>query len=118
MRNCRAFIISSSPLFTDAITRLLEEEGIEVVAKANSLAEARPILNGHKIDAIIVDRNDLQLRDAEVASNLMDSDQERQVVFLTMAGNEMVVYHRKQIKNVTPPDLVKAICVTKSKLAS
>ena len=88
------------------------------MAQAKTIAEAQPLLNGHKIDAVIVDRNDLQLRDAEVASQLMDDDQECKIVFLTMAGNEMVVYHSQRMDDVTPPDLVKAICVAQSKLIS
>ena len=73
---------------------------------------------GVNIGDVIVDRNDLQLRDAEVASQLMDDDQECKIVFLTMAGNEMVVYHSQRMDDVTPPDLVKAICVAQSKLIS
>ena len=118
MKNCHAFIISASPLFVDAIIHLLEAEGVEVVAQAKNLSEALPLLNSHQVDAVIVDRNDLQLRDAEVASQLMDDNQARKVVFLTMAGNEMVVYHSKHIDNVTPKDLVKALCVAQSKLIS
>ena len=122
MINCRAFIISASPLFVDAITHLLEEKGVEVVAQAKTITEAHPLLNNQQIDAIdaiIVDRNDLHLRDVEVASQLMDNNnRERKIVFLTMAGNEMVVYHSKRIDNVTPSDLVKTICVAQSKLIS
>ena len=118
MRTCRAFIISASPLFVDAITHLLEEEGAEVVAQAKNLEDARPMLGNCEVDAIVVDRNDIQLRDAEVVSHLMDSDREQQIVLLTIAGNEMVVYHKEKLENVTPHDLVKAICVKEAKRVS
>ncbi len=113
VRDCRALIVSNSSLFVDAIRRLLEEEGIEVVAQVATLDEARLMLNGQKIDAIVVSHENSQ-QDAEIVSHLMDSDQKRHIVFLAMSGNEMVVYHRERIANVTPSDLVEAICVTKT----
>lgn len=118
MSICRACIISTSPLFVDAISHLLAEEGVEVVAQTKELAEAQSILGKQKADAIIVDRNDIQLREAEVVSRLMDGNGNQRVVFLTMAGNEMVIYHREKLEDVTPQDLVKTICIKESRLVS
>ncbi len=109
MNNRRVLIVSEHPLFAEAIMRLLQEENINVVAKANNVREARSILNTQEIEAVVVDYDDPQLRDAEVVSHLVGSDEERQVVFLTLAGNQMIVHHRERVENVTPADLVEAI---------
>lgn len=118
MSTCRAFIISTSPLFVDAISHLLAEAGAEVVAQTKELVEAQSILNHHTVNAIIVDSNDIQLPEIEVVARLMGNGGNQQVVFLTMAGNEMVIYHREKLENVTPQDLVKTICITESRPVS
>ncbi len=109
LNNRRELNVSEHPLFAEAIMRLLQEENINVVAKANNVREARSILNTQEIEAVVVDYDDPQLRDAEVVSHLVGSDEERQVVFLTLAGNQMIVHHRERVENVTPADLVEAI---------
>jgi DNA-binding NarL/FixJ family response regulator len=102
-------IVSGHPLFAEAITRVLQEEGIHIVATANNLAEARPILNVQEVDAIVVDHDDAQPWDGEVVSQLVDSDEKRPVIFLTLTANQMIVHHRERVENVTPEDLVRAI---------
>ncbi len=115
MTSCRVLIISSHPLFAEAITRLLQTEEITVVATANNLEEARSILNTPEVEAIVVDHDDSQLREAELVSQLVNGDEERQVIFLTLTGNQMIVHHREWVKNVTPADLVGAIRFSKPK---
>lgn len=111
MNDCRALIISGHPLFADAIARLLREEGVEVIATASSLEAATTMLQEQAVEAIIVDHDDPKLDDAEVVSKLVGHDEERQVIFLTLAGNQMIVHHRERVENVTPDDLVGAIRV-------
>ena len=111
MESCRTLIISGHPLFAEAIRRLLWEEGVEVVATADSLDAALPLLRQQPVEAIIVDHDDAQLRDAEVVSRLVGHDDERQVIFLTLSGNRMIVHHRERVEGVTPADLVGAIRV-------
>ena len=108
-KNRRVLIVSNHPLFAEAISRLLQEQGIEVVAKVNTLAEAESSLQTLEIEAIVVDYDDPELRDSDVVSHLVGDDEERQVIFLTLAGNQMIVHHREKVKNVTPADLISAI---------
>jgi len=108
-KNCRVLIVSSHPLFAEAISRLLQEQGIEVEAKVSTLEEAETTLQKVIVEAIVVDYDDPELRDSEVVSHLVGDDEERQVIFLTLAGNQMIVHHREKVKNVTPADLISAI---------
>jgi DNA-binding NarL/FixJ family response regulator len=107
----RVFIISNHPLFAEAIARLLQEAGVEVVGRADSLESALPELEEQAVEAIIVDYDDPDLRDGAVVSELVGHDKELQVIFLTLAGNRMIVHHRERVEGVTPEDLVRAIRV-------
>jgi hypothetical protein len=73
------------------------------------LESALPELRNQVVEAIIVDHDDPALRDAEVVSQLVGHDEERQVIFLTLAGNQMIVHHRERVEGATPEDLVRAI---------
>ena len=108
-KNCRVLIVSSHALFAEAISRLLQEQEIEVVAKVGTLEEAEIALQTLTVEAIVVDYDDPELRDSEVMSQLVGGDDERQVIFLTLAGNQMIVHHREKVQNVTPADLISAI---------
>ena len=105
----RAYIISGHALFAEAIERLLQDANVEVVGRAGSLESALPDLQELRIEAIIVDHDDPDLRDAEVVSQLVGYEDERQVIFLTLAGNQMIVHHRERVEDVTTADLVRAI---------
>ena len=107
----RAYIISGHALFAEAIERLLQDANVEVVGRAGSLESALPDLQELRIEAIIVDHDDPDLRDAEVVSQLVGYEDERQVIFLTLAGNQMIVHHRERVEDVTTADLVRAIRV-------
>jgi DNA-binding NarL/FixJ family response regulator len=111
----RAFIISGHALFAEAIARLLQDAGVQVVGRADSLESALPELERQAMEAIIVDQDDPQLHDAEVVSRLVGHDEERQVIFLTLAGNRMIVHHRERLENITPADLVGAIRVQRQR---
>lgn len=109
MSDCRVLVISNHPLFAEAITRLLQEQDISVVAEIRNLNEARSTLKTQQVEAIVVDRDDNRLNDAEVLSYLLDSQAERHIIFLSLADNQMVIHHRERVENVTPSDLVAAI---------
>ena len=105
----QVLIISSHPLFAEAILQWLKEKGVQAVARVDTLAEALPWLKEHNIEAIIVDHDDPNLRDSEVVSQLVGFDETRQVIFLSLAGNQMIVHHRERVENVTPNDLIQAL---------
>jgi DNA-binding NarL/FixJ family response regulator len=116
LKTSEVLIISSHPLFAEAISHLLKERGVIDVSRVDSLAGALPVLKEQQeIGTIIVDHDDPQLRDAEVVSHLVGSDETRQVIFLTLAGNQMIVHHRERVENVTPDDLIQALHYPKAK---
>jgi DNA-binding NarL/FixJ family response regulator len=102
-------IISSHPLFAEALVHLLKEKGIGHVSTVDSVPTALPLLKQQAVETIIVDYDDAQLGDAEIVSQLVGSDEARQLIFLTLAGNQMVVHHRERVENVTPDDLIQAL---------
>ena len=110
----QVLIISSHPLFAEAITQTLKEKGVSRVVKVETVAGATPMLREQDIGTIIVDHDDPQLRDAEVVSQLVGYDEARQVIFLTLAGNQMIVHHRERVENVTPDDLMQALRPSRS----
>ena len=109
MKACRALIVSPSPLFADAISLMLKAEHVIVVAAVSSLDEAKLTLLDQPIDTIIVDHDSSQLQDFDIISHLIHGNRAGRAVFLTMAGNQMIVHHREQVENVTPADFVNAI---------
>ena len=109
MRDCRVLLVSNHPLFAEAITRLLQEENISVVAEVNDLEEARSVLKAQEFETIIVDQDDAKLQDIAVMSDFLNSQDERQVIFLSLNDNQMIIHYRERVENVTPSDLVAAI---------
>lgn len=109
MEPSNVMIISSHPLFAEAIIHLLKEKGIGHISTVDSVPAALPLLEQQAVETIIVDHDDSQLRDVEVVSKLVGGEQTRHVIFLTLAGNQMIVHHREQVENVTPNDLIQAL---------
>lgn len=115
MKNWRVLIVSESDLFVDALSRLLQAEGMSVTGQAHDLAEARSLLNLQGIDTVLVDHDESRLRDAQAISQLVEGDEDYQVIFLSMVGNRMIIHRRERVEDVTPADLVKAIRLSKQK---
>jgi DNA-binding NarL/FixJ family response regulator len=105
----QVLIISSHSLFAEAITQVLYEQGVGRVVKVEHVANATLWLREQDIGTIIVDQDDPQLRHAELVSQLLGYDETRQVIFLSLTGNQMIVHHRERVENVTPNDLIKAL---------
>jgi DNA-binding NarL/FixJ family response regulator len=106
----RVLIISGHPIFAQAIARLMgREAGIQVVGVASSLEEALPLVEDLAPHTVVVDYDDASLRDVEYLPLMAPEGESRQIIFLTLAGNEMVIHHRERMENVTPSDLTKAI---------
>lgn len=105
----RILIISNHPLFAEAITHVLQDEGIQVAEIAPDVKTALPLLKKKDFDTIIVDYNEDHQLDTETVALLHDSSQDQQVIFLTLAGNQMVVHHRQRVSDATPVDLVSVL---------
>ncbi|RME76308.1 MAG: DNA-binding response regulator [Chloroflexi bacterium] len=109
LNSLQVLIISGHPLFADAITHLLHEQGIEHVAVVSTITEAQTLLETETPQAIIVDHDTSYLTDSEVVSQLVGRGDTQQVIFLTLEDNRMIVHHRERIENVTPADLIQAL---------
>jgi len=105
----RIFLISHHPLFAEAIIHILQDEGIEVANIAASLDAALPLLKEHQPDTIIVDCGENYPPDANTVSLLTGADEDRQVIFLTLDGNQMIIHRRQHVGDATATDLVSVL---------
>ena len=99
-------IISSHPLFAEAITHVLASEGISVAATASDLQAAVPLLDTVHPDTIIVDCEEPCQPQAEMLALLDDADREARMVFLSLADNRMTVHQWRRVGDATSADLV------------
>lgn len=99
-------IISSHPLFAEAITHVLASEGIPVAATAGDLEEAVPLLAEHRPGTVIVDCEEPCQPQAEMLALLDDANVEARLVFLSLADNRMVVHQWRRLGDATSADLV------------
>jgi DNA-binding NarL/FixJ family response regulator len=102
-------IVSNHPLFAEAITHILKDEEIEVVAIAKSLETALPLLKTHRPDTVIIDCNTDCLPNGKMAALLGSSEKDLQVIFLTLADNRMIVHYRQHLGDATPADLISVL---------
>lgn len=102
-------LIAAHSLFTEAITHILQQEGIEVSARADSLESALPLLKAFQPDVIIAVAEEAGLSDAELLSLLSRSGGDCQIILITLADNRMIVHHRRQVVDATPADLVSVV---------
>ena len=110
MSDRRVLIISSHPLFAEGIERILKEDGnLSIVARSHELQAALPLIQEHQPDTIVIDNDEPGLRDAEVVNLLVGNQAERQVIFLTLSGSRMIVYHRQRVEDATPEDLLSIL---------
>ena len=97
MSGSSVLIISSHPLFAEAITHVLVSEGISVAAIANDLQAAVPLLHEHRPDTIIVDCEEPCQPQAEMLALLDDAHMEARLVFLSLADNRMTVHQWRRL---------------------
>ncbi len=110
MSDRRVLIISSHPLFAEGIERILQEDGnLTVVARSRELLEALPLVEQYQPDTVIVDYDEPGLCDTEVVNLLVGNQDERQIIFLTLSGSRMIVYHRQRVEDATPGDLLSTL---------
>lgn len=106
MSGSSVLIISSHPLFAEAITHVLASEGFAVAAVANNLPAAIPLLHEHRPSTIIVDCEEPCQPQAEMLALLEDADMESLLVFLSLADNRMVVHQWRRLGDASSADLV------------
>jgi len=101
-------IISSHPLFAEAIARILQREAIEVLPVVGSVEAALPLIEAHQPEAIIVDREGTSPIETDLVA-LLGEDRDRQVIFLTLNENQIVVHSWQRVQNATSDDLVSIL---------
>ena len=109
MSSSHVLIISSHPLFAEAITLVLASEGISVGAVASDLPAAVPLLHQHRSSTIIVDCEEPCQPQADMLTVLEDADMEAVLVFLSLADNRMVVHQWRRLGDATSADLVSVL---------
>lgn len=109
MSGSSVLIISSHPLFAEAITHVLASEGIPVAAVVNNLQAAVPLLHEHRPSTIIVDCEEPCQPQAEMLAMLEDAAMEALLVFLSLADNRMVVHQWRRLGDATSADLVSVL---------
>lgn len=104
----RVVIVSGRPLFREGITRLLEDQA-EVVGTVADWEEARALIQRWRVEAIVVDHEGADLKETDLAPLLWSEMEALKVIYVTLAGSEMIVHHRSQITDVTDADLLCAL---------
>lgn len=99
-------IISSHPLFAEAITHVLVSEGIPVAAVANDLRAAGLLLHKHRPSTVIVDCEEPCQPSAEMLALLDEGHRDARLVFLSLADNRMVVHQWRHLGDATSADLI------------
>jgi DNA-binding NarL/FixJ family response regulator len=99
-------IISSHPLFAEAITHVLASEGIAVAGVASDLQAASPLLHKLHPSTVIVDCEKPSQPQAEMLALLDDAHMEARLVFLSLADNRMIVHQWRRLGDATSADLV------------
>lgn len=97
-------------LFLDGLTRILSEQpGTEVIAAASTWAEAHSIVDQENPNIVIVDHDEPDLRETDLAPLLEGDTSSLKVIYLTLSANKMIVHNRQQWTDVSVPDLIHAL---------
>ena len=109
-RRC-ILLISKHSIFREALVRLLMEQLDVEMVEATTWKEGVARFDDRPPDAVVVDHEDLRLRDVDLAPLLWPGKNTLKVIYLTLSGDEMIVHHRERMENVTSNDLVRALHV-------
>lgn len=104
-------IVSTHPLFWEGIVRLLGDQ-VEVVGTAADWGEARALIQQRRPHTVIVDHESTELKDIDLTPLLWPETETLKVIYVTLAGNEMIVHERRRISSVTEDDLLGALETT------
>lgn len=111
MNGDRVLIVSPHPLFREGIVRLLGDQ-VEVVGTAADWDEARALIQQGRPQTVIIDHESAELKDTDLTLLLWPEAEALKVIYVTLAGNEMIVHERRRISGVTETDLLEALEAT------
>jgi response regulator of citrate/malate metabolism len=107
--NTRILLIGQG-LFLDGLTHILSEQpNTEIIGAVSSWKAAENLVAERQPDIIIVDHNEEELRETDLAPLLENQIASVKVIYLTLAANKMIIHNRQQFDDVTMPDLLKAL---------
>lgn len=109
MEGSRILIVSAYTLFVEAITHILQDQGLEVVAATGDLPTALALIRQHSPNTIILSGDEYPTPDPGLIALLAGRAEDCQVIFFAMESNRLDIHQRRQIGNATPADLV-SIC--------
>ena len=104
----RVLIVSSHPIFAQALARLVREAGFTVLANVTDLQQALHLLHPDEPINIIVDYEDVQPREDDWLP-LLQAGTVRRVILLTLTNNEMIVHEQRHVSHVTTTELKQAL---------
>jgi len=103
-------IVSGHSLFAEGIIHILQKESdFDLIARVETLEAALSVVKEQQPCTVIVDYDEPDLRDAKMTSLLIGDQAERQIIFLTLAGNRMIIHQRQQVEDATPADLLAVL---------
>jgi DNA-binding NarL/FixJ family response regulator len=105
----RLLLISKHSIFREVLAQLLMEQLAVEVVEAITWEEGAAMFDDRPPAAIIIDHDDLQLRDADLTPLLWPGEQSLKVIHLTLSDDDMIVHHRERVENVTSADLVRVL---------
>ncbi|UCH60176.1 MAG: hypothetical protein JSV61_01520 [Anaerolineales bacterium] len=95
MHNQKVFIIWTNPLFHTSVVLLLDNPQIEVVGETSNYPDAWQQISLQRPDTILIEKTSAGVP-AEVLDILENSSWKVRVIGLSLANNELSIYHREQ----------------------
>ena len=109
MMNARILLIGQG-LFLDGLTRILSEQNdAEIVATVNRWEEAREIIKQKKPNILILDHDEPDFRQSDIAPLFEITTTSLKVIYLTLSTNEMIIHNKQQLSDASVSDLINAI---------
>ena len=110
--NTRILLIGQG-IFLDGLTRILQEQaGSEVIGAVGTWEAARDLAAEQSPDIIIVDHEQAELRETDLAPLFESQTANIKVIYLTLSANQMVIHNRQQLANVSLPELIRALNIS------
>lgn len=104
----RVFVIWTHPIFYESVRLLLNHPDIEFVGATSDYGAAKDEVLGLQPDTILIEQVSGGVR-PEVIGILEDSPLSMRVIGLSLADNELSIYHREQRTIGHSEDLIRLI---------
>ena len=103
-------------IFLDGLTQILSEQPqTEIIAAVSSWQEASEIIDQESPNIVILDHDEPNLRESDLAPLLESKSPSLKVIYLTLSTNKMIMHNRQQLSNVSVPDFINALQMIENK---